>query len=260
MAPQLVNKQYGKLTAAQFRGFIDELPNFQRQAEEMRKAMRDASNERWGELLKGDYSWAWIYEFPFLVHMVLAVYAFNLGEWVAEVAKSSDPQQKVLDEIHADHAEDFHPDLEVQDGLGVVVSLIRTMQSILLYGRSLSALIQDVRDSENLDSLFKAVRVDRSVVNCPTVADCIAKAELQDNKAFFKRLGNAFKGPSQKEWAGLAGMKFSFNFLREAEINDLSDADLEQLMVHTLEVYKDVPAARKNLRMHHQNLRKFPSI
>ncbi|MES2191588.1 MAG: hypothetical protein V4454_15825 [Pseudomonadota bacterium] len=256
----ILNKEYGKLTAAQFRGFVDQLPLFQGQAEEMRKAMRDTPKERWRELLKSDYSWAWIYEFPFIVHIVLAVYAFNLGDWVADVASSPDPQQKVLDEILNDPVEDFHPDLEIQDGLGITVSLTRTIQSILLFGRSLSALIQDVRETENLDSLFKAIKVDRSVVNCPTVADCIAKAELQDNKAFFKRLSNAFKGPSQKEWAGLAGMKFSFNFLREAEIDDLSDAELEQLMVHTLEVYKDVPGARKNLRMHYQNFRKFPSI
>lgn len=255
-----MTKEYGKLTAAQFRGFVDQLPFFQSQAEEMRKAMRDAPRERWGELLKNDYSWAWIYEFPFLVHVVLAVYAFNLSEWAAEVAKAPDPQQKVLDEIHDDPIDDFHPDLEVQDGLGIAVSLTRTMQSVLLYGRSLSALVQDVRETENLDSLFKAIKVDRSIVNCQTVADCIAKAELRDDKAFFRRLSNAFKGPSQKEWAGLAGMKFSFNVLREAEINDLSDTELEQLMIHTLEVYKDVPGARKNLRMHYQNFRKFPSI
>lgn len=255
-----MKKEYGKLTAAQFRGFVDQLPLFQSQAEEMRKTMRATPKERWDELLKSDYSWAWIYEFPAVVHLLLCFHAFNLQEWAAEVAKAPDPQQKVLDEIHDDPIEDFHPDLEVQDGLGVVVSLTRTMQSILLYGRSLSALIQDVRVTENLDSLFKAIKVDRSVVSCQTAADCIAKAELQDDKAFFRRLSNAFKGPSQKEWAGLAGMKFSFNVLMEAEINDLSDIELEQLMVHTLEVYKDVPGARKNLRMHYQNFRKFPSI
>lgn len=252
-----MTKKYGKLTSAQFRSFVDQLPAFQSMAEEMRKLMQDTSDAKWNEILKEDYSWAWVYEFPFVFHLAIATYAFGLKEWLSEVAASPDPQQRVLDDLHKELSEDFHADVEVQHGMGLVVSLTRTMQSVLMHGRSLSALIQEVRDNNDFDCLFKAIKVDRTVVNCPTVADCIAKAELRNDKAFFRRLSNAFNGPSQKEWVGLAGMKFSFNVLREFELNDLSDDELEQLMVHTLDVYKDVPGARKNLRMHYQNFRKF---
>jgi hypothetical protein len=55
-------------------------------------------------------------------------------------------------------------------------------------------------------------------------------------------------------------MKISFHLLREMEQNCLSDDDLEHLMVHVLDVYKDVPGARKNLRMHYQNFRQFKTI
>jgi len=85
-------------------------------------------------------------------------------------------------------------------------------------------------------------------------------AELVGDKKFFTRLSNALKGPSQKKWAGLAKMKLSFLILRELEINDLSDEALEQLMVHTLHAYQDVPGARKNLRMHYLNSRKLKTI
>lgn len=255
-----MSKEYGKLTATQFRGFVDQLPVFQAVAEEMRKLMQDAPDAKWNEVLKEDYSWAWAYEFPLVVHLALATYAFGLTEWLTEVSASPDPQQRVLDDFNTEILGDFHPDLEIQDGVGLVVSVTRTLQSVLMYGRSLSALIQEVRDKGDLECLFKAIKMDRTVVNCPTVADRIAKAELQNDKAFFRRLSSAFKGPSQKEWAGLAGMKFSFSVLRELELNDLSDDDLEQLMVHTLDVYKDVPGARKNLRMHYQNSRKFKTI
>jgi len=251
------NKEYGKLTAAQFRSFIDQLPVFQAIAQDMRKLMQDTPDSKWNEILTEDYSWAWVYEFPLFLHLAVAAYAFNLAEWLKDVASSPDPQQRVLDDFHKDPVDGFHPDVDMQHGMGLVVSVARTMECILLFGRSLSALIQEVRDNNDLDSLFKAIKVDRTVVNCPTAADCIAKAELRNDKAFFRRLSNAFKGPSQKEWAGLAGMKFSFNVLRELELNNLSDDELEQLMVHTLGVYKDVPGARKNLRMHYQNFRKF---
>lgn len=255
-----MSKEYGKLTASQFRSFVDQLPAFQSKAEDLRKFMQDTPGEKWHKILTEDYSWAWVYEYPFVLHLSVAVYALNLTEWINEVAASDDPQQRVLDDLHKETSDEFHPDVQAQHGLGLVVSVTRTMQSILLFGRSLSALIQEVRDNNDLDCLFKAIKVDRTVVNCPTVADCIAKAELRNDKAFFRRLGNAFKGPSKKEWAGLAAMKFSFNVLRELDLNDLSDNELEQLMVHTLEVYKDVPGARKNLRMHYQNSRKFKTI
>lgn len=255
-----MTKAYGKLTPAQFRGFVDQLPTFQAAAEEIRQLMQDTPDAKWNDVLKEDYSWAWVYEFPLVVHLAIAIYAFGLTGWLSEVAASPDPQQRVLDDFGTDLPGDFHPDMEVQDGMGLVISVTHTLQSVLMHGRSLSALIQEVRDNNDLDSLFKAIKVDRTVVNCPTVADCIAKAELRNDKAFFRRLSNAFNGPSKKEWAGLAGMKFSFTVLRESELNDLSDDDLERLMVHTLDVYKDVPGARKNLRMHYQNFRKFKTI
>lgn len=255
-----MEKEYRKFTPTQFRRLVDQLPEFQSKAEELRKFMQDTPDEKWDKILTEDYSWAWVYEFPLVLHLAVAVYALNLTEWLNEVAASPDPQQRVLDDLHTEPADGFHPDVEVQHGLGLVISVVHTMQCVLLFGRSLSSLIQEVRDNNDLDCLFRAIKVDRTVVNCPTVADCIAKAELRNDKDFFRRLSNAFKGPSKKEWAGLAAMKFSFNVLRELELNDLSDDELEQLMVHTLDVYKDVPGARKNLRMHYQNIRKFKTI
>ena len=255
-----MQKQYSKLTADQFRGFIDHLPEFQKMAIEMRDVMQKAPESRWKELLKEDYSWAWIYEFPLVVHIALCMKFFNLVPWLEEVGKAPDPQQKILDDFGKELSDDFHPDIEVQDGLAMMMSISRTVQSILMYGRSLSSLIQEFRDKDDLDSLFKAIKLDRTVVSCPCVADRISKAEIQNDKAFFRRLSNSFKGPSQKEWAGLSGMKFSFNLLRDFEINDLSDEGLEHLMVHVLDVYKDVPGARKNLRMHYQNSRKLKTI
>jgi len=255
-----MKKKYGKLTADQFRQFIDQLPAFQAMADELRQAMQEAPEERWTELLTQDFSWSWVYELPLSWHVALAIYAFNLKDWLVEVADSPDPQQMVLDDFQKELSDDFHPDIEVQEGLGLLISLIRNLQCILWHGRSLSALLHEVREDDNLDSLFKAIKLDRTVVNCLTAADRIAKAELQNDRMFFRRLSNAFKGPSQKEWVGLAGMKLSFHLLRDFEINGLTDDDLEYLLVHKLEVYKNVPGARKNLRMHYQNSRKLKTI
>jgi hypothetical protein len=81
-----------------------------------------------------------------------------------------------------------------------VFSLQRTILSVMLFQRSLSGLVQDVRETGNLDSMFNAIRVDRAVMSCSTFEDRIARAELMGDKRFFHRLRNALKGPTQKHW------------------------------------------------------------
>jgi hypothetical protein len=255
-----MQKEYKKVTAIQFRDFINKVPIFQEMALKLQDEMQSVSKEKWDSLLTSNYSWAWVYELPLAVHMAVVLRALNLSDWLQEAVNSADPQQRVLDDLDAAPNDEFHPDVEEQIGIGLVISNIRTMQSIALFGRSLSALIHEARETGNPECLFKAIKVDRTVVNCATAADFIAKAELRNDKAFFRALSNAYKGPSKKEWAGLAAMKISFHLLREMELDDLSDDELEQLMVHVLDVYKDVPGARKNLRMHYQNFRQFQTI
>jgi len=258
-----LQKEYRKLTAAQFRAFADSLSAFQAMAADLKDLIKTVPAEKWKSLLVGDVCWSWVCELPYSWHISTAIYVMNLGEWLKEVAASPDPQQRVLDDMRPDvplPSEDFHPDVDEAQAFGIVMSMIYTMHSIAMYGRSLSGLIAEVRDHDDLDCLFRAVKVDRRVLTCATVANRIAVAELVGDKKFFTRLSNALKGPSQKEWAGLAKMKLSFLILRELEINDLSDAALEQLMVHTLDAYQHVPGARKHLRIHYLNSRKLKTI
>lgn len=254
-------KEYAKLTADQLRSFVDLLPVIQAKAIDLKLYMQEVPEERWKELLSEGYNWAWVYDLPYIVHLSIVVHAMNLSGWVSEAAAAADPQQRVLDDLFNNTPDDdFHPDIPVQNGIGMVLSIIHTIQSIAMYGRSISALLQDARENNDPASLFKAIKVDRTVVTSPTVADRIAKAELQNDEQFFIGLSNALKRPSNKEWAGLSKMKFSFHALREFEMNSLSDGELEHLMVHVLDAYQDVPGARKNLRMHYQNFRKFKTI
>lgn len=51
----LMEKEYVKITPAQFRGFVDQLPTFQDKAEELRKLMQETLGEKWDKILKEDY-------------------------------------------------------------------------------------------------------------------------------------------------------------------------------------------------------------
>ena len=58
------------------------LPEFQSKAEDLRKFMQDTPGEKWDKVLTEDYSWAWVNEFPLVLHLAVVVYALNLTEWI----------------------------------------------------------------------------------------------------------------------------------------------------------------------------------
>jgi hypothetical protein len=99
--------------------------------------------------------------------------------------RQANPQQHMLDNMSPPD-DSTHPHYSEQDLLGILFSLQRTIVSIMLFQRSLSGLVQDVRETGNLDSMFNAIRVDRAIMSCSTFADRIAHAELVGDKRFFK--------------------------------------------------------------------------
>lgn len=255
-----MEKEYGKLTAGQFRDFVELLPQLRQDATWLRKTLYDLPKDKRHEMFAPGSSWEWIYELSLIQHLLLLVYALGLTEKLGSIVASADP----IDSLHAwvdeDATEGHHPDFEVQDIIALVYSASRSIESIFLFERSISGLVQEVRDDNNMDSLFKAISVDRSVMACPSVVTHVAKAEMFNDKGFFKQLRAALNGPSKKNMVALADMKYSFAILRELKIDKLSDDKLEDLMVHTLKVYADRPSSRKNLRAHYQKSKKHKTI
>lgn len=258
-------KEYGKLTADQFRESLKGLPDLLSKLRELNADIASLPAAKFDSVMLGSYGlYSYVYELPFIQHLSLVVVALNLREEVHDMAAAPDPQEAVLKWIrNCDQMEDKaqHPDFDNEDVLTLVYALGRSIQSMATYGRSISSLLQDVRDNNNHDSLLKAIRMDRAVVGCPTAMKLIARAQIRDNKAFFKNMRSALAGPSKKEWAGLDQMRYAFLLLREMGLNDLSEAALEELMVDKLKVYQSSKGdARKNLRAHYRHSRKIPTI
>jgi len=129
----------------------------------------------------------------------------------------------------------------------------------MLYKRSLCALVAEIREGDD-NALFDAVRVDRSAVSCPTIAARISQAELLGEKRFFLRLRSALKGPSKKHWEGYRDLRYSLAVLREMGFDQLSDAELEHLLVDVLKVYPKSYTARKNLRKQYSESKKIKGL
>jgi hypothetical protein len=86
-------KEYGKLTAAQFKSLIDFLPEIRRQGEDLRTVVRSVPKARLDELLVADYNWGSIYELSFHEHLAVVAYSLNLAGYLHDLRREPDPQR-----------------------------------------------------------------------------------------------------------------------------------------------------------------------
>jgi hypothetical protein len=258
-----MQKEFGKLTEDQFRRFVRQLPEFRKEYAGFEQSMRAATPEKLRELLGDGIWWAPVYEVPFGIGLACLFYMLGETDRLKELAALPDPQEFLLREMEEGRELDWdggpNKQFSISDLLALSVGLQRNVLSIMIYKRTMSALVAEVREG-NDNSLFDAVRLDRSAVSCPTIASRITRAELLGEKRFFQRLRNALKGPTRKHWESYQDLRYSLALLREMGFDKLSDAELEHLMVDVLGVYPKSFAARKNLRKQYYESKKFKTL
>lgn len=230
------------------------LGEFHQESDEFSCLLTTLPEDRVDALGIGTFSWAPVYELTFQEHCLWVIYLIGRLDFVKSASKVKNPNRVILEEFKADLSDDWEdrfPDLgDKQLLISLTVALQRSILSVFLHQKSLSCLVAEVREGRPnaYRALFDAVRLDRSITACPSIAARISKAELQNDKAFFQHLRNPLKGPFRKHWKGYRDLRFSFAVLREMGFDSLSDDQLEQLFVHSLKLYPKDPNARRNLR------------
>lgn len=242
-----MGKEYGKLTAAQFKTFVHFLPALRLMAQEMAGLLRDAPSEKLNKLYKTSPVWADLYELTLLETVVICVNSLGLGSRLKMALESTDPYAILQADLENNFNDIPEPSVSFDVMIRHLMPVWHSIQSIGFYGCSMPGLVALVRDYGEVDAIFKAVSIDPTVMNCPTIARAIAKAQLARDTDFHEKLATALKGPSKKIMASLQDMRFSFFLLRELGINDLSEEDVRSLMVGVLGVYVDTPTSGKNL-------------
>lgn len=249
-------KEFKKLTIEQFRNLVGQLPEVRSQMRELPRLISQ-KKEKLKELLGVNYHWASIYEQPFIRQIAYLFVLLGLGDLLAETANSDDPQEQALQwsSVSSELDQWYEANEDTVDKKHLVwlsIVMQRNILSIMLYHCSLGALVEKVRQGgpDANEALFKAIRVDRSILSCPTIADRLAFAELTNDRDFFIHLRSALKGPSRKHMEALKDLRYAIAVLREMGFDSLSDAQLEDLFVNRLKLYPKHPSARKNLRKH----------
>lgn len=253
-------KELPHTTVDTFKLLIPKLPEFRRECGNLDDLFQSLPQEKLDGLLIGEWFWAPIYELTFLEHTNLVIHVLGKTSVIQSALQSGNFNRYILQDFDTDDTgAQAEPPVEPADKallIGLALSLQRSILSVLIYQKSLSALVADVREGHDR-ALFDAVRIDRSITACPTIASRIAKAELLRDKAFFQRLRNALKGPSAKHWAAYQDLRFSFAVLRELGFDSLSDDQLEYLFVDVLKLYPNSYNARHNLRKQYRASQKI---
>jgi hypothetical protein len=254
------SKPFGKFTLDQIGAFSEHLKEAQKVGRTLTEALREAGPEKIKSVLGDDFAWYFLYELPFEIHLAFGTVVLGLHDMLHSAAQSDDPQQACLDYLQNLDADPewqggFQGFFDTSDLTNATISIFKSMQSLMVYQKSLSRLVEEVRDGSD-KALFDAVRIDRAIVACPSIANRICFAELQGDKKFFIHLKKALGGPSRKHMVSLDALRYLLYMLVDAGADHLSSEDLEQIFVEKTKLYAQVPGAQKNLRKHYDHTKK----
>jgi hypothetical protein len=138
--------------------------------------------------------WSDFYEMTYLEHLALTLWGGGLLASINMPGKAFGSIGALLNNAQAPEPtpETFAPRVGVTSLFCLWHSLRISAIAYRTYGKTLSKLFEEVRGG-NDSALFKAIRIDRSIVSSPTVAKRIAIASFDLRPHFFKKLRRALK-------------------------------------------------------------------
>lgn len=219
-------------------------------------------------------SWAHLYEKGFIELQNNFFIDSKLTDELEKIAASDnkiraihDFQQnlnKSLDDISNSLPEDQQLDFAVTImAYGMV--MMKSARSLMIYGHYINDLVAIARTSTDLkkrdESLLNAIRMDSSVVGCPTALVRISKAVLLNDFSFFKKLKNSISGKlGELEAQNFQKIRFILQVLHESGGIGLNDKALKELFVEQLNLYSDTQStAEKNLGEFARNFKRKKS-
>lgn len=259
--------QYGKISTAELRDFLEFWPQISVMAEELKRFFVEEQ-----ELLLGNgvnsMSWCHLYELPAKVHFHLMLSGHKdedgLGVIIGNFSKSENQiaaTTNACKEVGVFF--DSQPKLSKDEALELIplltpilvlaYSSYNSLLSLLYYGRFLNDLVDQVRSGDD-KALFSAISVDPTCIGCKPIIARISKAVLIQDVAFLENvkaaLGNKTEKRAQENYQK---MRLVLEILHECGATKLTDNQLEQLFIKELNLYSDSPLGGGS----HDALRKF---
>jgi len=238
-------KEFGKFTLEQLRqlaGLLLSLPHLQGQW----RGLLDELESKLAEKDIPPFYWSTAYIDDFYTLIAKFTHLCSHDAWLSSSMNMDDPQQSVLDKAQ-NAFETLDDDLDngpeprgkLHEILGLNYALIKNLECIWLYGFPLNTLVAMASYGHD-KSLFKAVRIDRSIVSCPAIAGRLAHAEMFGDTNFFKKLRNALNGKPKKPKDEYGPLRFIlFQLSEDGTLDRLSIEERYNLLCVDLRLYSD---------------------
>ena len=211
-------------------------------------------------------AWSHLYELPILQHIAQGFDQNNSADFIRQMAESPSQIQfakGVLDSFDAE-MDAWEPNEAEKDEMrkqlaalfAFSYSLTQTFRSLKIFGLYLNDLVAIVRDGGDRakNALFAAVKIDRTVLACPTINAYVSQRVLLNDKAFLEDLRKAEVGNlTRREQRNYQQVRLVLQTLKEVGAKRLSPSDLYHLFVEELNLIAgdrsdDVGNVAENLR------------
>jgi hypothetical protein len=212
-----------------------------------------------GKQLSQDFSWSFLYEIPYPVMQLVALAAMGHADKFLAAARSEDPERELIELTERELEDDAPIEWDggpggmftFEDILALLVAMFRSVKSLVLYGAYMSDLVQRIRAGSEKD-FFDALRVDRTVILCPSVADYAAtwlsRAEVLGRKQAIAQFMSAMKQKPPRALRKHRKLRFTLQYMKESGLIKAGEVSQDAIeFIQQLGVYSTAPGADRSL-------------
>lgn len=214
--------------------------------------------------------WCHLYELPILEHALHGTGILSEGDVSQRLARSKNQITEaclLLNEADAAIGA-WEPTPEEKEELRIILasvyalsfSLTNSFRALMTFGLYLNDLIVIVRQggAEAEKALLAAIKIDPTVIGCPSAITFISQKTLLGDTKFLGKLGAAMKGElSASEKRHFEKVRLVLQVLLETGAKRLSAPDLYQLFVDELELVEGDELSNSDVGNVENNLRQF---
>lgn len=223
------------------------LPRLERERSDLQALIAEKPEQFAQQFFSSGFVWAHLYEMPYsqLVNGYLQV--CGLTQDVADIAKQARPAQSLAQLI-----EDVErPWLGTEKGfthgdlLGYLHAIVGNLECLVIYGEYLNDLMTRAK-SGDWQALFKAIRIDPTVVTAPFVRALLSSAVVAGDRELIEAVRKAMAGKTGRQAAYLKRFRLLMQILHEIGELGMPTKKIESLVLE-LGAYDDQPGASKNV-------------
>jgi hypothetical protein len=195
-----------------------------------------------------DFSWLQLYDQPYVKLVAVLIKLFNSEEKLIELANSPDPQKAAIEWGWDDESIGDVDHGNESIALAAFHALLRTCSSISFYGYPLDRYMSAYKQSKDDQTLFKMLRIDKSILGHSSVMRRTAIADAEGDAKFFKDLAKSVTGRPHKKLLEYPSLRYCLVALHDdGGFDRLTENLAYDLFCLDLKVYPDDGDAGRSL-------------